>query len=121
MQSTLESTQVELEKKGKEAAAKLEAMVEGQNDAEGKRSESLRLAKELAERKEELSGQRTEVESQLAKVEPALKEAQESVQNIKRVHLDEVRGMGAPPAAVRRTLEAVATLLGAEWKTWQVK
>lgn len=63
------------------------------------------------------------VVKELSEAEPAVLEAKESVSQIKKQHLTEVRSMGNPPAAVKLALESVCTLLGHSlpdgWKSVQ--
>ena len=48
-----------------------------------------------------------------------LAEARSAVQGIKKAHLDEVRAMASPPAAVKLTLEAVVYVLGHATTNWK--
>merc|ERR1711997_715659 len=59
------------------------------------------------------------VMADLDKVEPALIEAQNAVNCIKKQHLVEVRSMANPPLMVKIALESVCTLLGENVTDWK--
>ena len=118
---TLESKDKELAAKNVEANEKLRQMLEDKNVAEKKKEDSERLGKELEERDAKIAERRKIVDADLAKAEPALLEAQASVKSIRKNHLTELSGMARPPINVRRTMEAVAVMIGAakkdaDWK-----
>ena len=98
-------------------------MVLEQNQAEKQKKESQELKIILDERNLEVAQQKEIAEQDLAKAEPALKEAQKAVSGIKKKHLDEIRALARPPAAIRLTMEAVIMMLNPEkikdhsWRT----
>jgi dynein heavy chain 1 len=107
-----------LRTKDAEANAKLSQMVEKQNEAEQRKAIAETLKVELEKQNEEIRIRRSEVEKELSEAEPALESAKQSVQNIRRTHLDEVRGMARPPNAVRITMEIVAIMMGEKNMDW---
>ena len=112
-----------LDLKNKEANDKLQQMVLEQNQAEQQKTEAQVLKKELDLRNVEVDEQRAIAEADLAKAEPALKEAQKAVRGIQKKHLDEIRALARPPAAIRLTMEAVVMMLNPDrlkdhaWRT----
>ncbi|RYH06718.1 hypothetical protein EON65_42550, partial [archaeon] len=58
------------------------------------------------------------VEKELAEAEPALMSAKQSVQNIRKSQLDEVRALAHPPTAVRLTMEMVSIMIGESNTDW---
>jgi dynein heavy chain 1 len=122
LRGSLAQKKTQLEKKDLEANEKLQRMVADQQEAEQRKHVSLEVQAALEIQNKEVATRREVVLNDLARAEPAVKEAQQSVSNIKRQHLTEVRSMGNPPASVRLALEAVCTLLGHtvdSWKTIQ--
>ena len=109
----------QLEKKDAEANDKLQRMVADQREAEKRKATSLRIQVDLDKQEEEVARRKEVVNADLEKAEPAVLAAQESVSNIKRQHLTEVRSMGNPPAGVKLALEAVCTLLGHKADSWK--
>jgi dynein heavy chain 1 len=55
---------------------------------------------------------------ELAEAEPSLLSAKQSVQNIRKAQLDEVRGLARPPPAVRLTMEMVCIMIGEKNLDW---
>ena len=105
-----------------EANEKLQRMIADQREAEQRKAISLKIQVSLDKQEEEVARRKEVVNADLEKAEPAVLAAKESVSNIKRQQLTEVRSMGNPPAGVKLTLEAVCTLLGHKvdnWKTIQ--
>lgn len=86
-------------------------MVNDQQIAEEKKKEALELQKKLDIQNKEIEVQKVRAYADLEKAEPAILEAQNSVQDIKKSHLEELRALGKPPNAVRLTLEAVCLML----------
>lgn len=58
------------------------------------------------------------VEAQLSEVQPLIESAQRAVGSLKAEHLNEVRSLKAPPAAIRDVLEAVLRLMGQTDTSW---
>ncbi|KAK9240220.1 dynein heavy chain, N-terminal region 1-domain-containing protein [Lipomyces kononenkoae] len=119
LRTGLAEKQKQLEIKNFQANQKLQQMVVDQKEAEQKRTESLKIQEELAIEEQEIVSRQEIVMNDLAKAEPAVIEAQQSVSNIKKQHLTEVRSMGNPPEAVRMAMEAVCTLLGHKVDSWR--
>lgn len=122
LRASLAQKKAQLENKDAEANEKLQRMVADQREAEQRKATSLKVQANLDKQEEEVAKRKDIVNADLAKAEPAVLDAQESVSNIKRQHLTEVRSMGNPPAGVKLALEAVCTLLGHKidgWKTIQ--
>ena len=123
LQKGLSSKEKLLKTKNIQANDKLQQMVLEQNQAERSKKEATILKKELDVRNKEVEVQRIRAEEDLSKAEPALKEAQEAVSGIQKKHLDEIRSLSRPPAAIRLTMEAVVMMLNPErikdhaWRT----
>nr|KAJ3421295.1 hypothetical protein HK105_003977 [Polyrhizophydium stewartii] len=119
LRSSLAVKKQELERKTVQANEKLEKMVEDQQDAESKRTASVQFQKVLDKQKIEIESRRKVVMADLERAEPAVIEAQQSVSNIKKQHLTEVRSMGNPPSAVKMAMESVCILLGNKVDSWK--
>ncbi len=119
LRASLAQKKNQLEKKDAEANEKLQRMVADQREAEQRKNASLEIQANLDKQEEEVAKRKEVVNSDLAKAEPAVISAQESVSNIKRQHLTEVRSMGNPPSGVKLALEAVCTLLGHKIDSWK--
>ena len=119
LRASLAQKKTQLERKDTEANEKLQRMVANQREAEQRKAMSLKIAADLEKQEEEVAKRKEVVNADLAKAEPAVLEAQESVSNIKKQHLTEVRSMGNPPASVKLALEAVCTLLGNKADSWK--
>ena len=119
LRASLAQKKEQLEKKDVEANEKLQRMVADQREAEQRKATSLKIQASLDKQEEEVAKRKEVVNADLAKAEPAVLDAQESVKNIKRQHLTEVRSMGNPPAGVKLALEAVCTLLGHKIDSWK--
>ena len=109
----------QLEKKDAEANEKLQRMIADQREAEQRKATSMKIQVDLDKQEEEVARRKEIVNADLEKAEPAVLSAQESVSNIKRQHLTEVRSMGNPPAGVKLALDAVCTLLGHKVDSWK--
>eukprot|EP01041_Mallomonas_annulata_P000303 gene303-544_t len=110
--------EVVLRAKDAEANQKLTLMVDKQNEAEQRKAVAEQLTKELQHQNEEINVRRATVESELSEAEPSLMAAKQSVQNIRKAQLDEVRALARPPAAIQRTLEMVAVMIGEKTTDW---
>ena len=122
LRASLAQKKTQLEQKDSEANEKLQQMMVNQREAERRKAISLKIQASLATQEKEVARRQEVVNADLAKAEPAVVSAKESVSNIKRQQLTEVRSMGSPPAGVKLALEAVCTLLGHRvdnWKTIQ--
>ena len=67
----------------------------------------------------EIAFKRTEVTRDLERVEPAVIEAHNAVNSIKKQHLVEVRYMGNPAPVIRMALESICVLLGENVTDWK--
>ncbi|KAI9803379.1 MAG: hypothetical protein M1833_000898 [Piccolia ochrophora] len=119
LRASLAEKKEQLERKDAEANEKLQRMVADQREAEQRKATSLEIQAALEKQEKEVSTRKEVVLNDLAKAEPAVLEAQQSVSNIKRQHLTEVRSMGSPPAGVKLALESVCTLLGHKVDSWK--
>lgn len=111
LQINLAQKNRELEEKNELANVKLKQMVTDQQIAEEKKKEALELQKKLDIQNKEIDEQKKTAYADLEKAEPAILEAQSSVSDIKKSHLEELKALGKPPNAVRLTLEAVCLML----------
>lgn len=112
LQASLAEKRQLLASKNAAAEAKLIDMLRDQKEAEERKAASLSLSQQLDAQNKEIDSRSLAVSSELADAEPALRDAQTSVQSIKRTQLDEVRALGTPPAPVKLALEAVLVVLG---------
>lgn len=107
-----------LRRKDAEANEKLSQMVEKQNEAEGRKTIAEKLTVELREQNEQIRVRLETVDAELSVAEPALLSAKQSVQSIKKTHLDEVRSLPKPPNAVKLTMEMVNVMIGESIADW---
>jgi dynein heavy chain 1 len=119
LKDSLKFKQQALEAKSQLANDKLKTMVSEQQEAENKRAESVRLREELIEQRTQIEKRKSVAMEELSQAEPAVMEAQQSVSDIKKQHLTEVRSMGNPPSAVKLTMESVCILLGHKVDSWK--
>ena len=122
MKSSLGVKKKELELKREAANEKLQQMGRDRQETETQKSESETLQLELERQALCIRQKQLEVSTELAGVEPAVKEAQQSVHNIKKSHLHELRSLINPPPAIIVGMEAVCCLLAepfkeGDWKT----
>jgi dynein heavy chain 1, cytosolic len=111
LQSSLEKTEAELERKEKEANEKLQQMVVSQTETKLQQEASIELDQALEKQKVMIQERKAQVEIELAEVLPAVQAAMAAVGNIKKQHLQEVRAMNNPPVNVKNTMAAVVTML----------
>ncbi|KAL9594298.1 MAG: hypothetical protein Q9219_007108 [cf. Caloplaca sp. 3 TL-2023] len=119
LRASLAQKKSQLELKDTEANEKLQGMIADQREAEQRKSTSLKIQAALEKQEEEVARRKDIVNADLEKAEPAVLSAQESVSNIKRQHLTEVRSLANPPTGVKLALEAVCTLLGHKTDSWR--
>ena len=81
-------------------------------EAESKQKASEQIAIEIKHQEEEIAKTQAVVKQDLDKALPALIEAQNSVNSIKKADLAMVAGFPSPPQAVRLALEPVILMLG---------
>ena len=113
MQGELAAQNKALEAQEASARDQLEKMVADQQAAEAKQARGKQLSAELALKGGDIASRKKAAEEELAQAEPALLSARKAVQGIKKTQLDELRSLRNPPIQAKRTLEAVAVILGA--------
>ena len=118
LRSDMVSKEAILKQKDIEANHKLNIMIDKQNEAENKKLLSETLTVELEKQNCEIRIRKEEVEKELSEAEPALLAAKQSVQNIRKPQLDEVRALARPPNAVRLTMEMVSIMIGEKNMEW---
>eukprot|EP01071_Lankesteria_metandrocarpae_P000415 Lankesteria_metandrocarpae@DN10561_c0_g1_i1.p1 len=101
LQSSLAVKEKELQEKNKLAEQKMQLMIEQQAETETSKKEAEALSKKLDVSKTDIETRTAEVGIELKEVEPLLKEAQNSVSNIPKKTLDELRAFANPPAMVK--------------------
>lgn len=119
MQSSLKIKSAELEAKNREAQLKMENIIQNREEARQRTKESEELQQALQTQETAIAEKRTAVMEDLNKVEPAVKEAQQAVQSIKKQNLIEVRSMTNPPAPVKLAMESICLLLGEPSNDWK--
>lgn len=119
LRASLAQKKSQLKTKDTEANEKLQGMIADQREAEQRKSTSLKIQEQLGKQEKEVAERKEVVNADLARAEPAVLSAQESVSNIKRQHLTEVRSLANPPTGVKLALEAVCTLLGHKVDSWR--
>ncbi|KAL3873221.1 hypothetical protein ACJMK2_036362 [Sinanodonta woodiana] len=119
LQKSLSIKRIELEEKNSAANAKLKQMVKDQQEAERKKVTSQEIQGALSEQTKVIAIKQADVKQDLAQVEPAVIEAQQAVQSIKKKDLVEVRTMANPPPAVKLALEGICLLLGEPVTDWK--
>lgn len=119
LQSSLKIKSAELEAKNREAQLKMENIIQNREEARQRTKESEELQQALSAQESIIAEKRTAVMEDLSKVEPAVKEAQQAVQSIKKQNLIEVRSMTNPPAPVKLAMESICLLLGEPSNDWK--
>lgn len=120
LQKSLASKGQELELKNQAANGKLKEMLKDQQEAEKKKVQSQEIQAQLKKQESAITEKRTSVMADLAQVEPAVIEAQQAVQSIKKQNLVEVKSMSNPPPPVKMALESICLLLGESTTDWKV-
>ncbi|CAO1601385.1 dynein heavy chain [Xanthoria calcicola] len=119
LRASLAQKKTQLKLKDTEANEKLQRMIADQREAEQRKSISLKIQVELDKQEEKVATRKEIVNADLEKAEPAILSARDSVSNIKRQQLNEVRSLPNPPMGVKLALEAVCTLLGHKADSWK--
>lgn len=119
MQSSLKIKSAELEAKNREAQAKMENIIQNREEARRRTKDSEALQQALREQETMIASKRSKVMEDLCEVEPAVREAQQAVQSIKKQNLIEVRSMTNPPAPVKLAMESICLLLGEPNNDWK--
>lgn len=95
-------------------------MVAEQQNAETKKSSSIKLSEELEKKQAEIKVRSGGIENELAEAEPALKSAEAAVESISARDIDSIRRLPNPPKAIKMVMEAVCYMLEgkkvSEWK-----
>ncbi|KAI0984717.1 hypothetical protein GJ496_002628 [Pomphorhynchus laevis] len=119
LQAALAIKQNALEAKNQAASEKLQEMVKDQQEAEKQKVASEELKLKLSNQSSEIALKAEAVKSDLDRVEPAVREAKQAVQGIKKQHLVELRSLREPPAAVKLTSECICLIMGQEMSDWK--
>ncbi|KZP00669.1 dynein heavy chain protein 1 [Calocera viscosa TUFC12733] len=119
LRKSLAIKRTQLTDKDAQANEKLRQMVDDQRVAEERKSESVRVQQEIHRQERYIQEQRKKVMADLAGAEPAVQDAKESVTQIRRTQLTEVRSMTNPPETVKLAMESVCTLLGHKIDSWK--
>ena len=110
---------IELDSASIAAQEKLKLIVEKKEEATKSQNDSRRLAEEIKQDYGEIKEKQAKVDHELSQVEPLLLEAKNSVKQIQKAQLNEIRTMMNPPKNVQFTIKAVCLLLGEECNTWK--
>jgi dynein heavy chain, axonemal len=116
MKEELTALQPKLIEAGKETAKKLIDVEKAQKKATAKEKVIAVDEKEAGEVAAAANELKTNCEAILAEAIPALKAATAALNTLKKSHIDEVKALKKPPAAVKTTLTAVAIMLGKKGK-----
>jgi dynein heavy chain 1 len=119
MQASLKVKSSELEAKNREAQSKMENIIQNREEARQRTKESEELQQALRAQESIITEKQRAVMEDLSKVEPAVREAQQAVQSIKKQNLIEVRSMVNPPAPVKLAMESICLLLGEPSNDWK--
>jgi dynein heavy chain 1 len=119
LQSSLSIKKIELEKKNTLANQKLKQMVHDQQEAEKKKATSQEIQEALFVSNQQISEKKKVVLTDLSKVEPAVREAEQAVQAIKKQHLVEVKNFPNPPKLVKLAMESICMLIGEPTTDWK--
>lgn len=112
LQEQLQEKQAELDTSANETAIKLNEVTSLRERAMSRRSESMQISAEVAQKREYVRTRKTEIEAELAAVAPRLQEARQALQNIDRRALNELRSLQRPTDTVRLVMEAVIIIIG---------
>lgn len=110
---------VELDAANEAAQEKLKQIVEKKELATKNQETSMKLAEQLKVQYGEIAEKRARVNHELNQVEPLLLEAKNSVKQINKAQLNEMRAMIKPPINVQLTIQAVCCLLGEDSSSWK--
>eukprot|EP00835_Amoeboradix_gromovi_P000082 NODE_3_length_56144_cov_0.348184.p1 type:complete len:4079 gc:universal NODE_3_length_56144_cov_0.348184:21030-33266(+) len=110
----------DLQSKQQVANSTLKEMVVKQQEAELKKQESITISNELQSKQHDIQQRQSIVQEQLSKAEPAVELAKQSVSEIKKQHLTELRSMQNPPVLIKTTMECICYMLGNKPDTWKV-
>ncbi|CAG0913348.1 unnamed protein product [Notodromas monacha] len=119
MQKSLAVKSQELQTKNEAANLKLKKMVDDQQEAQRQKERSQKIQQDLAVQLQAIGLKKQEVMADLSKVEPAVMDAQQAVQSIKKQHLAEIRTMVNPPPIVKLAIESICLLLGEPVTDWK--
>ncbi len=122
LRKSLAIKRTELENKVTAANAKLAQLVADNGRVKVEKEATEKIEKDIEQEKHRIAVRREEAQGELAEAEPAVAEASEAVEGIKKQQLQEVRSMANPPEAVKLAMESVCIALGHKidgWKTVQ--
>ena len=123
MRAELNIKNQELQDKEREAKQKMGQIQKDSIEAENQKQASLKMKQEQDQQDKVIEARRSKVQADLDKAGPALEEAQNSVRNIDKKSLDQIKGFRKPPKLVKLAMEPVimmvnGTVKGAEnWAT----
>eukprot|EP01062_Namystynia_karyoxenos_P045109 TRINITY_DN3342_c0_g5_i1.p1 TRINITY_DN3342_c0_g5~~TRINITY_DN3342_c0_g5_i1.p1 ORF type:complete len:4328 (+),score=2117.78 TRINITY_DN3342_c0_g5_i1:233-13216(+) len=113
-----EEKQVKLEEKESEANQALEEIQTKMLEAKNQSKDAEVLKEGLEGDKKSIAKRRDAIQSELGEIEPVLQAARDAVNGIKSEHLNEIRVLAMPPAAIRDVLEGVLCLMGIYDTSW---
>ncbi|CAD8134930.1 unnamed protein product [Paramecium octaurelia] len=124
MQKSLDQKKIELQTKERQAGEKLQTIIEEKKIAEKKKEDSTRLSSDAEKKAKEMEVRQSQVNKELNEALPALENAKQCVNSIKKDDLNQIRALGSPPALVKLTMEAVVCAINSlekspEWKDVQ--
>ncbi|KAG5504985.1 hypothetical protein JKF63_04432 [Porcisia hertigi] len=111
-QATLRDREAEIEESSRRAQAMLERIVSETDLAKREKAVAQDLEQQLQDEHAHISDDAHRLSIELAEAEPALREADAALSTVKPEYLREIRAYTMPPPMVKRTLEAVGTLMG---------
>ncbi|KAL0208896.1 hypothetical protein P9112_011483 [Eukaryota sp. TZLM1-RC] len=101
-----------LAEKQAQAKVSLKNLVDKQKDLESQKTSLETMTIELEKAQNQVKINQEAAQTRLSEVEPAVIEAQKALQEIKRVHLNELQSLSSPPDGVVLTLHAISIALG---------
>ncbi|KAI5541278.1 dynein heavy chain family protein family [Trichomonas vaginalis G3] len=114
----LEKKKVILKESEVKAEQKLEEIIKDKETTKQKQTEAEKIKVQLDEKTAIINKDKSSAQAELDAIAPLIAEAANSVQNIKKSNLDEIRRFKQPPDVVKNTLAAVLTLLGNRTTDW---
>eukprot|EP00756_Hemistasia_phaeocysticola_P023549 Hpha_TRINITY_DN15900_c0_g17::TRINITY_DN15900_c0_g17_i1::g.73779::m.73779/K10414/DYNC2H, DNCH2; dynein heavy chain 2, cytosolic len=113
-----EEKKVKLGEKEIEAQQALDEIQSKMMDSSKQSREAEVLKEGLGEEKKQIAKRADTIQRELGEIEPILASARQAVNSIKSEHLNEIRVLAMPPAAIRDVLEGVLCLMGIYDTTW---
>ena len=119
LDQSLKKYKIELDAKEVEANEKMEMMVVGQKQAEENEEKLKKLMIKLEAKQKEIAERSVIVQADLDKAGPALEAAKNSVSNIGKDELNDIKSLLKPPVLIRLTMEGVTYLLTGKKNEWK--